>query len=179
LFCLFLEGQIRWNLAAIFFHFIYFHVLFKSWAQTISHKGEKKLDTRGRALRIIRMWCSAIEFPFPVRAGRQKKKKLSKQAVKLFWFCCCCFFKCWWTRVINTGFFFNVVEAGEKQQHIYIKTIILLQLLTFFIFHHVHFSIFFQHHFFGPYKLNFGMEHHIKFISILTVRVLFDLINVL
>ena len=81
--------------------------------------------------------------------------------------------------MINTGFlFFNVVEAGEKQQHIYIQTIILLQLLTFF--HHVFISrSFFPTSFFGPYKLNFGMEHHIKFISILTVRVLFDLINVL
>ena len=163
----------------LFFSFICFHVLFKSWAQNISHKGEKKLDTRGRCSPHHKnvMFCDRV--PLPVRAGRQRKKICqNKQSQIILILLLLFFFKCWWTRVINTGFlFFNVVEAGEKQQHNYIQTIILLQLLTFFS--SCSFLDLFPTSFFGPYKLNFGMEHHIKFISILTVRVLFDLINVL
>ena len=179
MYCLiFLEGQIRWNLAAIFFFISYVSMCYLKVEHKIFHIRVKKSWTpEGVALRIIRMWCFAIEFPLPVRAGRQKKKKIcqNKQSQIILILLLLFFFKCWWTRVINTGFFFdfNVVEAGEKQQHIYIQTIILLQFkLTFFSFMFWDiFRSFFPTSFFGPYKLNFGMEHHIKFISILTVRV--------
>ena len=134
-----------------FFFISYVSMCYLKVEHKIFHiRVKKKLDTRGRALRIIRMRCFAIEFRFRCeQAGKEKKFCQNKQSQIILILLLLFFFKCWWTRVINTGFlFFNVVEAGEKQQHIYIQTIILLQLLTFFSFMFgSFFDLFFQHYF--------------------------------
>jgi len=155
LFCLIFFGRPNQMKSCCYFFFIsYVSMCYLKVEHKIFHiRVKKKLDTRGRCSPHHKnvMFCDRVSASGTSRQAKEKKFCQNKQSQIILILLLLFFFKCWWTRVINTGFFFdfNVVEAGEKQQHIYIQTIILLQFkLTFF--HScfgTFFDLFFQHHF--------------------------------